>query len=156
MGIVSRADDRDPWFSPAGLAVVILGGAVGVALRAAIVMPLTAATGGPDGIHPLVVPAVTLAVNVLGSFLLGVVVGALGDRHPSGRLFLGTGVMGGFTTYSAFAVQSVTTFTASPFVGLALMAASVFAGVIAAGIGLVLGGRAAGHPDEIETVEGAE
>lgn len=156
MGIVNRADAPARWFSPVGLVLVVVGGAVGVALRALVVVPLTAATGGPGGIHPLIVPAVTLAINLLGSLLLGVIIGGLGERHPRGRLFLGTGVMGGFTTYSAFAVQSVTTFTASPFVGLALMAVSVFGGVLAAGVGLVLGRRIAGHPDEIEAVEGNE
>ena len=43
----------------------------------------------------------------VGSLLLGVVVGWLDDRHPRARAFLGTGVLGGFTTYSAFAVQTV-------------------------------------------------
>ena len=49
-----------------------------------------------------------MGVNVLGSFVLGIVVGRLGDRHPLARAFLGTGVLGGFTTYSAFAVQTAT------------------------------------------------
>ena len=49
-------------------------------------------------------PRGTLVVNVLGSFVLGVVVsaGASGDRLA----LLGTGFCGGFTTYSAFAVQT--------------------------------------------------
>ena len=138
------------------LVVVMVGGAVGVALRAAVTVPLTALTGGTGGLHPLVVPGVTLVINVLGSLLLGVVVGWLDDRHPVGRAFLGTGVLGGFTTYSAFAVQAVTTSTASPFVGLALIAVSVFGGVLAAGVGLGLGRRIADVPDEVEPAEDAE
>jgi len=139
------------WFSPAAVLLVFLGGVVGVAVRAVIVVPLTAAA-----LHPLVVPGVTLAINLLGSLLLGVVVGWLADRHPRARLFLGTGVMGGFTTYSAFAVQSITTSSASPYVGLALMAISLFGGVFAAVVGLALGRRIVDRPGEVELPEDAE
>jgi CrcB protein len=137
------------WFSPGALIVVILGGAVGVAARAALVVPLSAGT------HPLVVPAVTLAINLLGSLLLGVVVGVLGDRRPRLRLFLGTGLLGGFTTYSAFAVQVVSTSSAAPIVGLALAAVSVFGGVVAATAGLMLAGRRPGAPGAEEDPAGA-
>lgn len=138
-------------FSLVALLLVIVGGMVGVALRAVVVVPLTAA-----GLHPLVVPAATLVVNLIGSLLLGVIVGWLADRHPRARLFLGTGVMGGFTTYSAFAVQAVTTATASPFVGIALIVVSLFGGVLAAVAGLALGRRLADRPGEIERPEDAE
>lgn len=138
-------------FSLVALLLVIAGGMVGVALRAVVVVPLTAA-----GLHPLVVPAATLVVNLIGSLLLGVIVGWLADRHPRARLFLGTGVMGGFTTYSAFAVQAVTTATASPFVGIALIVISLFGGVLAAVAGLALGRRLADRPGEIEQPEDAE
>jgi protein CrcB len=93
---------RPRWFSPVALVLVILGGMIGVAIRAAVVVPL-----GAVNPHPLVVPAVTLVINLVGSLLLGVIVGWFADRHPRARLFLGTGVMGGFTTYSAFAVQTL-------------------------------------------------
>lgn len=139
------------WFSPAALVVVILGGMIGVAIRAVIVLPL-----GSAGLHPLVIPAVTLAINLLGSMLLGVIVGWLADRHPIGRLFLGTGVMGGFTTYSAFAVQALTTSAALPLVGIVLIALSVFGGVFLAVVGLAIGRRLADRPDEIERPEDAE
>lgn len=71
-------------------------------------------------------------------------------------MFLGTGVMGGFTTYSAFAVQSITTSSASPYVGLALMAISLFGGVFAAVVGLALGRRIVDRPGEVELPEDAE
>ncbi len=80
------------------LGLVVLGGAIGVLVRAALLLPVT---------DPAIVPWVTLGINAVGSFLLGVVVGWLDDRHPRARVFAGTGVLGGFTTYSAFALQSV-------------------------------------------------
>lgn len=131
------------------------GGAIGVSARAALTLPFSA------GAHPLVVPAITLVVNIVGSLLLGVVVGLLGDRHPVLRTFVGTGVLGGFTTYSAFAVHVVQTSTAAPLVGLALMAVSLFGGLVAAGLGLALGRRAAGRrahpgPAGVEPLEAAE
>ena len=137
------------WFSPVSLGLVVAGGAVGVAARAALVVPLA-------GTHPIIVPTVTMIVNLSGALLLGVIVGWLDDRHPRWRVLLGTGVMGGFTTYSAFAVQVVSTFTAAPIVGLALMAASLFGGVLAAAAGLVIGRRLADVPGEIEPPEEAE
>lgn len=136
--------------SPTTLLLVVVGGAWGVAARAALTVPLS------DAAHPLALPAATLGINLLGSFLLGVIIGWLDDRHPRARAFLGTGAMGGFTTYSAFAVQSVTTSTASPYVGLMLMAVSVFGGVLAAALGLALGRRAVTRPEEVEPPEEAE
>lgn len=124
------------WFSPGVLLLVIAGGALGVAARAALTLPFLNA-------HPLAVPAITLVINVAGSFALGILVGFLGERMPRARAFLGTGVLGGFTTYSAFAVQGVTTSSAVPIVGLALIAVSVVGGVVAAAGGLTLAERLA-------------
>ncbi|KIC58070.1 CrcB-like protein [Microbacterium hominis] len=131
--------------------LVILGGMIGVAIRAAVVVPL-----GAVNPHPLVVPAVTLVINLLGSLLLGIVVGWLADRHPRARVFLGTGVMGGFTTYSAFAVQTLSTSSASPYVGIILVVVSLFGGVFAAVVGLAAGRRISDRPGEIERPEDAE
>ncbi|MDC7803840.1 CrcB family protein [Sphingomonas sp. BLCC-B65] len=142
---------RPRWFSPVALVLVILGGMIGVAIRAAVVVPL-----GAVNPHPLVVPAVTLVINLLGSLLLGVIVGWFADRHPRARLFLGTGVMGGFTTYSAFAVQTLSTSSASPYVGIILVVVSLFGGVFAAVVGLAAGRRIADRPGEVERPEDAE
>jgi CrcB protein len=138
------------WFSPIALLLAIAGGALGVAARALLTVPLA------DAASSLVVPAVTAVINIVGSFLLGLVVGGLDGRHPHLRVFVGTGVLGGFTTYSAFAVHAVTTFTAAPIVGLLLIVLSIFGGVLAAGAGLVFGRRMADRVGEIEQPADAE
>lgn len=74
--------------------LVALGGAGGVLAR----YGLTQAVAGP---WP------TVAINLAGSFLLGLLVGWDGVSGQA-RAALGTGVLGGFTTYSAFTVQVVT------------------------------------------------
>ncbi|GLJ80476.1 hypothetical protein GCM10017586_21590 [Microbacterium imperiale] len=121
--------------SPLTLLLVMLGGAAGVAVRASLTVPFV------GWMHPLAVPALTLGCNLVGSFLLGIVVGRWGDAHPRRRAFLGTGVLGGFTTYSAFAVQSIQVATNAPVVGLALVAVSLIGGLLAAALGLSAGSR---------------
>jgi len=131
---------------PRMLAVTVAGGAVGVFARALILAPIG---------DPAAVPWVTLAINVAGSLLLGVVVGWLDDRRPLVRGFLGTGVLGGFTTYSAFAVATALWLTA-PWLAAGLAAASVAGGVAGAIVGLFVGRRIADRPGEIELPEDAE
>lgn len=57
--------------------------------------------------HPSVFPYWTFAVNVLGSFLIGLFVGLLGSDWERGRLLLITGFCGGFTTFSAFSFETL-------------------------------------------------
>lgn len=79
-------------------ALVAIGGAAGAVSRHAIAVALSAAF-----------PWGTLLVNVVGSFLLGIVAygpdrnGALGERT---RLVVSTGFVSSFTTYSAFAAET--------------------------------------------------
>ncbi len=60
------------------------------------------------------VPVATFGINVLGAFGLGVLLAGLAPlarevgRHPRVRLFVGTGFLGGFTTYSALALDTAT------------------------------------------------
>ncbi|GAA1978177.1 CrcB family protein [Microbacterium pumilum] len=129
------------------LGLVVLGGAVGVLARAALLLPVD---------DPALVPWVTAAINAFGSLLLGVVVGWLDDRHPRARTFFGTGMLGGFTTYSAFAVQSVATGATEPWLAVALMVASVSAGLVGGIVGLFIGRRIADEPGRIESPESAE
>jgi CrcB protein len=80
--------------------------------------------------HPGLVT--TLVINVVGSFLLGLLVGL----RPHGRWsrpFLGTGVLGGFTTFSTFAAQTV---DASFATGIAYAAGTLLLGIGAAALGL--------------------
>ena len=86
-----------PAFLTASLTVAA-GGAVGAWLRFA--------AGRLIGAWPF--PYATLSVNVLGSLAMGLLVGWLA-RHGAGgehwRLLLGVGVLGGFTTFSAFSLE---------------------------------------------------
>lgn len=126
------------------LAYVMVGGAIGVLGRAAIVDP-----AGDE-----IVPWVTPGINAAGSLLLGIVVGWLDDRHPRTRAFLGTGVLGGFTTYSAFAVQTAL-WISTPWLAIGLAGASLAAGIAGAIVGLFVGRRIADRPGEIEPPEDA-
>lgn len=88
-------------FSWTHLGLVVAGGMAGTAIRAG----LTLALGDPLG--PWLVPS----VNVVGAFALGLLIGALAGRSSTPRAraaqqFVGTGLLGGFTTYSALAVES--------------------------------------------------
>jgi CrcB protein len=117
------------------LGLVVLGGSLGAAARAAFVLP-----EGTDAALPSP-QTITLVINVAGSFLLGLVVGRLGSGSPRLRAFLGTGLLGGFTTYSAFAVQVVRLADGDAPIALILAFASLLLGVGAAFAGLVLGRR---------------
>ncbi|WP_221585019.1 CrcB family protein [Microbacterium sp. G2-8] len=120
------------------LPLVIAGGAAGVLLR----YLLTGATGaGASGVFLPI-----LAINIVGSFLLGVVVGALGDRAPRRRAFLGTGVLGGFTSYSALAPAFgyAGLFAVGPALGAMLMYAGIMLAVVAGSVAGALAGLAIG------------
>ena len=82
---------------------ISLGGALGTAARYLVSVWLLRALGPAF-------PYGTLAVNVIGSFLLGAIMQAGLDTTllpPTTRAVLGTGVMGGFTTYSTFNYETL-------------------------------------------------
>jgi len=84
-----------------GYLIVFLGGGVGAALRHGVNL-LTGRLIG-NGF-----PAGTLTVNVVGSLIMGVLAGWFafkGDASQHWRLFLTTGVLGGFTTFSSFSLD---------------------------------------------------
>ena len=75
------------------LSFIALGGAIGSVLRYLLV----GAIGAPWGVA---------AVNVLGSFAIGVLFVLL-DTRTGWQLFLMTGLLGGFTTFSAFSLDTL-------------------------------------------------
>ncbi|MDP9422716.1 MAG: fluoride efflux transporter CrcB [Pseudomonadota bacterium] len=83
----------------------------------------------------------TLGVNVLGSFLIGLLAGlfgAMGTEHNA-RLFLVTGFLGGFTTFSAFSLDALTLWERGALLQAGLyVAGSIILSLMAAAIGLML------------------
>lgn len=112
------------------LIAVTLGGGVGSALRYLISTPLNER-----------MPALgTATVNIVGSLVLGVLVGWSSTREGGGtlRLALGTGVLGGFTTFSAWMAEVADVVDRPGRLALTVIV-PVIAGVAAAAIGLRLG-----------------
>lgn len=86
-------------------------------------------------------PIGTLAVNILGSFLIGVIY-ALSERNnilsPEIRLFLTVGFCGGFTTFSSFSFDILNLTKDSSFIyTLLYMAGSIFLGILAVYLGTI-------------------
>jgi CrcB protein len=123
-----------------GYAAVALGGVLGALARWGVARALPSPTGGW--------PWATLLVNVTGCALIGVLLAVLLARfpeHPWLRPFLCTGVLGGYTTFSTFAVDTVRLVddgaagTAAGYV-----AASVLGGLLAVVAGLTVARAALG------------
>jgi CrcB protein len=123
-----------------------LGGALGALARWGVATALPSSPGDW--------PWATLLVNLTGCLLIGVLLAVLLARFPSSvrlRPFLATGVLGGYTTYSTFAVDTVVLIDAGrPAVAVGYVVASVLGGVLAVVAGLLIG-RAAVHA--VETVD---
>jgi len=116
-------------------ALVFLGGGLGAALRLGV-NRLALTLLGPA------FPWGTLAVNVAGSFALGLLVGlfAAPETGQPMRLFLATGVLGGFTTFSAFSLDALTLYQrGEPALAAAYVLGSVVVSLAAIAAGLVLG-----------------
>jgi CrcB protein len=127
--------------------VVALGGALGALGRWGVAEALPSSGGG--------LPWATLLVNLTGCLLIGVLLAVLLEirpRSPWLRPFLATGVLGGYTTYSTFAVDVVRLVEAdAPALAAGYVAASVLGGLVAVVAGLLLGRaavRAAATVDE--------
>lgn len=107
------------------LPLIALGGAAGSILRYLMVT----AIGAPMG---------TAAVNVLGSFIIGVLFIVLGNRE-SWQMLLMTGLMGGFTTFSAFSLDTLKLVeTGQPVQAAAYVLGSVALSLIAVALGAAL------------------
>ena len=84
------------------------GGAIGAGLRHLINQAFAARglAGIIDGVA--VFPWATFTINIMGSLLMGVVFVAVNEKlggSPEARTFLATGILGGFTTFSAFSLD---------------------------------------------------
>jgi len=86
-------------------------------------------------------PWPTLSINVLGSFALGVLA-VLCRERPAALLLLGTGVCGGFTTFSTFSLEAIVLIQEKRWLAVAGYATgSVVAAVLGAMAGLKLAER---------------
>ena len=115
--------------------IVFLGGGIGAALRHGV-NRLSLIWFGPG------FPVGTLFVNVAGSLAMGLLIGILAAMEPVSnnmRLFLATGILGGFTTFSAFSLDALTLWERGDF-GLATLyvAASVLLSLAAVGAGFLI------------------
>lgn len=114
--------------------MVAAGGALGAMARVEVTHLVPDGTGFPWG---------TFLVNVTGSFMLGAVMVVVLERLSPNRLvrpFLGSGVCGAYTTFSAVAVQTdVLVHHGRAGVGVGYVVASVGAGLVA----IIAGGLAA-------------
>lgn len=110
------------------LLLVMLGGMIGTAARLAAGMLIPDAGGFPLAI---------ITVNLSGALLIGVLAGRL-PRSSDLRVFLGTGILGGFTTYSAFAIGAVE-LAGAPWLAVLFAALTLVLGIAAAALGLRLG-----------------
>jgi CrcB protein len=113
--------------------LVFVGGGLGAAARHAVGRA-TLHAFGPG------FPWGTLTVNVVGSFLIGLAVGmfALFETGQPARLFLITGFLGGFTTFSAFSLDALTLWERDPWMAGLYVAASVLASFAAIVAGVLL------------------
>ncbi len=88
-------------------------------------------------------PYGTLLINVSGSFALGLLAGFLashGTDNTNLRLLLATGLLGGFTTFSAFSLETITLLERNqPAIAVAYVLASVAGALLALALGLKLG-----------------
>jgi CrcB protein len=118
----------------AAVAAVAVGGALGALARWGVGLAWPTPHGG--------FPVATLLINVVGCLLMGVLVvhiAEVREAHPLVRPFLGVGVLGGFTTFSTFAVDAQQLLAQGRLgVALGYLAATVLGSVGAAALGLAL------------------
>ena len=97
---------------------------------------------GPGGHylgHPGGFPWATFGINIVGSFLLGLLFATVKD-HATWYLLLGAGFCGGFTTFSAFSLETLGLLERERWVEAAAYAqGSVVAGLLGAWLGVMLG-----------------
>lgn len=131
-----NGDPRPIHLRPTYLLLVILGGTLGTAAREALSLAFPPVNG---------VPYAIFGINIAGAFLLGFLLDALARRgtdkghRRTVRLLIGTGFMGGFTTYSALAADSAALIgTGEAGAGISYALATVLVGVFATWAGIAV------------------
>lgn len=116
------------------LALVFVGGGIGAVLR------YLTGVAAVEALGPAF-PWGTLIINVLGCLVMGILAKTLPLGGPGdARMFLMTGILGGFTTFSAFALDSAQLFERGNLSGLAgYLAGSVGLSLAAVALGLMIG-----------------
>jgi CrcB protein len=112
--------------------LVAAGGAVGSLARYGVGVAVARWLG-------LGFPWATLIVNVLGGLAIGVLTLRVGPENESLRLALGVGLLGGFTTFSTFSIETVRLMQHQPGLAALYVCASVALSVGACWAGLSLG-----------------
>lgn len=88
-------------------------------------------------------PLATLVVNIIGSLVMGLLVGLMARYTPEWqaetRLFVAVGILGGFTTFSSFSLDAITLIERGQFVAaLGYILVSAIASILAVYLGLML------------------
>jgi CrcB protein len=134
---------RPAHLSASNFAIVVAGGTAGTGLRYLIDTLIPSWHG---------LPVATVGINVVGAFLLGVLLETLALRDPSRsssrqvRLGVGTGVLGGFTTYSALATHTTILAASRPGAAAGYALATVIIGAAASIFGIWVGRRGRRRP----------
>lgn len=118
------------------LSLVAAGGALGASLRYATFVMASRLFG-------LAFPWGTLAVNVIGSLAMGLLVESAARKFGIGegvKLFVATGLLGGFTTFSSFSLDAVSLFErGAPIASFVYVGSSVVLSIGALIVGLLIG-----------------
>ncbi|MDX6293376.1 MAG: fluoride exporter [Kribbellaceae bacterium] len=126
----------DTRFHPTGpqvLGAIALGGAIGALARYGVGRALPHRSGA--------FPWSTFLINVSGCLLIGVLLVMITEVrtvHPLSRPFLGTGVLGGFTTFSTFAVDTEQLLGDHPLTAVAYFFGTVAAALLAVQTGVTV------------------
>ena len=116
------------------LVLVMVGGSIGAGIRHLANMGALRLIG-PN------FPWGTMAINIAGSFAMGLFIAILARRYGTSnelRLFIATGILGGFTTFSAFGLDALTLYRTSPAHAAAYVAVSVIVSLVAVALGFAL------------------
>ncbi len=116
--------------------IVAIGAMIGGLLRYGVSVTFSSPDAGSF-------PWSTIAINIIGSFFLGLVMMLAGERHyigDSAKLFLTIGVIGSFTTFSTFSYESLSLFQSGEILrGVIYISASNILSIIAAFGGYAVG-----------------